>query len=217
MAEQRREKYLHLVFVWGLVFKGVFAAAEIVAGIESFLVSQAAIIRVARALTREELSEDPSDVVANYLVRAAEHFSGSAAHFVGVYLASHGAVKLGLIVALLMKKLWAYPIAIAVFGGFVAYQAYRYSTTHAASLILLTAVDVVVVVLTWREYRYMRRGGRAKSAPDERPLLAGQRPAVCDLLRTLGMARFLFSAGRGWQCQLGRSPDLPADCWCSNA
>lgn len=157
MDIQRREKYLHVAFVWGLVFKAVFAVAEIVAGIGAFFVTEDLVTRMARALTREELSEDPGDPIANYVVKAAGQFSGSAAHFIGVYLASHGAIKLALIAALLMKKLWAYPVAIAVFAWFIAYQVYRYSTTHAASLILLTVVDVIVIALTWHEYRYMSR------------------------------------------------------------
>ena len=166
MDPRTRERDLHLLFVWGLVFKAVFAAAEIVAGIGTFFVSQALVLRVARAITREELTEDPRDLVANYLVKAAEHLSGSAAHFVGIYLASHGAIKLALIVALLMRRLWAYPIALVVFGGFIVYQAWRYTTTHAPSLILLTVVDLVVIALTWHEYRYMRRhGGRGAGGP----------------------------------------------------
>lgn len=158
MDARRRERYLHLVFVWGLVFKGVFAAAEVVTGVGAFLVSQPLAMRIARALTREELSEDPHDLVANYLIRSAEHFSGSAAHFLGIYLASHGIVKLALILALLLKKLWAYPVALMVFGAFIVYQVYRYTTTHAPSLILLTAVDLAVIALTWHEYRYMTAG-----------------------------------------------------------
>ena len=156
MTPRQREKYVHLAFVWSLVFKALFSVAEIMAGIGAFVVSHDTVMRVAQALTGEELGEDPSDLVANYLVKAAKHFSGSAAHFIGIYLASHGAVKLALIVALLMKKLWAYPIAIAVFGGFIVYQAYRYTTTHSPSLVLLTIVDLVVIVLTWHEYRYLR-------------------------------------------------------------
>ena len=153
---EKRQKYLHEAFVWGLYFKGLFAAAEIVTGLGAFFVSQALIMRMARALTREELSEDPGDLVANYLIKAADHFSASAAHFVGLYFASHGAAKLALIVALLMKKMWAYPIAIVVFAVFVIYQTYRYSTTHSPTLIVLTVVDLIVIALTWQEYRQMR-------------------------------------------------------------
>ena len=155
MDVQRREKYLHLFFVWSLIFKGLFAAAEIAAGVAAFMVSQAIVLRIARTITAEELSEDPGDPVANYLLSAAGHFSGSAAHFIAAYLASHGAVKLALIVALLQKRLWAYPVAIAVFGAFIMYQVYRYTVTHSLSLMLLTIVDLVVIILTWHEYRYI--------------------------------------------------------------
>jgi uncharacterized membrane protein len=156
MDPAKHERYLHLVFVSGLVFKAIFAAAEIAAGIGSFFVSQPLLMRFADSLTREELMEDPRDVIATYLLNVAQHFSTSTSHFVGLYLTSHGAVKLALIVALLAKKVWAYPIGIFVFGAFVAYQIYRYSSTRSLSLIALTIVDLVVIWLTWHEYRFMR-------------------------------------------------------------
>lgn len=161
----RRERSLHLFFVWSLVFKGLFAVAEIAAGVAAFVVSQEVVLRIARRITADELSEDPGDLVANYLLGAARHFSGSAAHFIGVYLASHGAIKLALILALLLRKLWAYPLAIAVFGGFIVYQLYRYTVTHSASLMLLTIVDFVVIFLTWHEYRCLRARHRGGLAP----------------------------------------------------
>jgi uncharacterized membrane protein len=159
------EKWLHRAFVATLAFKAIFAVAETVAGIGAFFVDQGTIVALARRVTREELFEDPRDLLANYLLHAAQHLSIGSAHFIGVYLTSHGLVKLGLVAALLMRKLWAYPLAIAVFAIFIAYQVYRYTLTAAPSLIFLTAVDLVVIVLTWHEYRYLRRmpGGRRRA------------------------------------------------------
>jgi len=66
-------------------------------------------------------------------------------------------VKLGLVTGLLMRKLWAYPTTMVVLGLFILYQLYRYTQTHGIALLLLTALDVVVVGLTFHEYRLMRR------------------------------------------------------------
>ncbi|MGN6233880.1 MAG: DUF2127 domain-containing protein [Trinickia sp.] len=40
----------------------------------------------------------------------------------------HGAIKLRLIAGLLRERLWFYPAAISIFGLFIAYQLYRYTS-----------------------------------------------------------------------------------------
>jgi uncharacterized membrane protein len=75
---------------------------------------------------------------------------------VALYLLIHGALKLWLVLGLLREKLWYYPTAIAVFSLFIGYQLYRFSFTHSAFLLLITAIDLVVVALTWHEYNYLR-------------------------------------------------------------
>jgi len=64
---------------------------------------------------------------------------------------------LSLIIGLLREKLSYYPVAIAVFALFIAYQLYRFSFTHSIGLMLIAMVDVVVIGLTWHEYKYLRR------------------------------------------------------------
>jgi uncharacterized membrane protein len=77
--------------------------------------------------------------------------------FVALYLLSHGSIKLWLIIALLREKLWYYPTAIVIFGLFIVYQLYRFSFTHSVWLLLVTAVDIIVIALTWHEYKYLHR------------------------------------------------------------
>lgn len=151
------EKTIHLLFQVSLVLKGLFALAEIVGGIGAFSVSQDFLLSFVHRITQEELGEDSRDLIANYLLRSAEQLSVSALHFAGFYLLSHGAIKLWLIVGLLRAKLSYYPVAIAVFALFIAYQLYRFSFTHSISLILITIVDIAVIWLTWHEYKYLRR------------------------------------------------------------
>ena len=61
-----------------------------------------------------------------------------------------------MIVGLLRGNLGYYPLAIAVFGAFIVYQLYRFTLSHSLWLILITVVDVVVIGLTWQEYRARR-------------------------------------------------------------
>jgi uncharacterized membrane protein len=155
------EKNTHLMFEVSLFFKGAFAAAEVLAGISAYFVTQQLLFKVVERLMRIELLEDPRDLIASYLLTAVDHFSLSTRNFTAAYLLSHGVIKLWLIVGLLRGKLRYYPLAIAIFGLFIAYQMYRFTLTHSSWLVLITVVDLIVIGLTWREYRYLRtrRGG----------------------------------------------------------
>jgi uncharacterized membrane protein len=46
-------------------------------------------------------------------------------------------------------------------GGFIGYQIYRMAATPSILLAALTVFDVVVVWLTWHEYRRKRTGRTA--------------------------------------------------------
>ncbi len=151
------EKRIHLIFEVSLFIKGAFAGLEIIGSFLIYFVPKRFIVGLVAMLTQSELAEDPRDLVANYLLHAAQHITGGAQHFAALYLLSHGAVKLWLIVGLLRERLWYYPTALIVFGAFIAYQLYRFSFTHSPFLIFLTLVDIVVIVLTWHEFRYLRR------------------------------------------------------------
>ena len=116
-----------------------------------YWVSQHALLDLVQA----ELAKDPRDLVANYLLHLAQNLSIGAQRFTASFLLSHGVVKLWLIIGLLRQKLWYYPLAAAVFGLFIVYQ---YSFTNSLWLLVLSAVDVAVIALTWHEYRYLRSG-----------------------------------------------------------
>ena len=151
------ERSIRIIFRVSLWFKAVFAATEIIGGITAFFITRQFLVQAANTITQGELNEDPSDLVANYLRHAVHHFSGSTRHFTAVYLLAHGIIKLWLVVGLLRLRLWYYPTALVVFSLFIVYQLYRFSHTHSLALLFVTAVDLVVIGLTWHEYRYLRR------------------------------------------------------------
>lgn len=159
------EKNVHVAFEISLLFKGAFSLVEIAASIFAFFVTRQFLLDLVNAFTQMELTEDPHDFVANYLLHAAQGLSVSSQHFTAFYLLSHGVIKLWLLIGLWRKKLGYYPAAIAVFSMFILYQVYRYSLTHSLLLLLITALDVVVIGLTGVEYQYLRRilpNGRKK-------------------------------------------------------
>jgi uncharacterized membrane protein len=150
------EKSIHLIFEVSLWLKGVFALSEIAAGVAAYFFSHHFLLSLVLWVTRDEFAEDPHDLVATFLLHAVQNLSVSAQTFAAAYLLGHGLIKLWLIIGLLRKRIWYYPTAIVAFFLFIAYQLYRYSFTHSIWLLLITLLDLIVIGLTWHEYRYLR-------------------------------------------------------------
>lgn len=156
MGSQRKDRIIHLLFDIGIIAKGIDGVLEIIGGVLLFLVSPDRVQHIVRLLTQHELSEDPNDIVANYLLHASHHISANAEVFGAIYLLWHGIVKVGLVAALLAGRYWAYPAAIIAFFLFLLYQLYRYSHTYSPELLVLSIIDVAVIALTWLEYKRIR-------------------------------------------------------------
>ena len=170
-AAERREQRLHRFFEITLLLKALFAVGEIVSAIGVYVVPLDTVSDFVGAFTHAELAVRPHDIVAAHLAEWARNLSVGTQHFVALYLLSHGVAKLWVIIGLLRERLWYYPVALVLFTLFVAYQIYRYTLTHSVSLLLITAVDLVVIWLTWHEYGYLRvhTGRSDRKAAPKRP------------------------------------------------
>jgi uncharacterized membrane protein len=151
-----RDRIVHILFDISVISKGIDGALEIVGAALLFLVNPITVHSIVRILTQHELSEDPHDLVATYLLNTTQHLSGGTQVFAATYLLWHGVVKVALVTALLLKRAWAYPAAILAFLLFLAYQLYRYLHTHSPELLVLSVLDILVIVLTWLEYKRLR-------------------------------------------------------------
>jgi uncharacterized membrane protein len=152
-----QEKRVHQIFVASVLFKGIHALIEIAGGIALYLISTATIVQTIQRYSYDELIEDKDDWIATQLLHFAQTFSVAEHNFYAFYLLSHGLIKSVLVIGLLRQRLWAYPASFAVFGGFIAYQLYRFTFTHDIGLILLSIFDAFVIYLAVHEYRLLRK------------------------------------------------------------
>jgi len=152
----RSATVLHESFLVSIALKGLGALAEVIAGLAFLKISPVALNRIVMAFIDTELPEDRQDFIATHLREALVKFGAGGKHFATWYLLSHGAVKLILVIALWMNELWAYPAMIVVLAGFISYQIYRFALTHSIIMILLSIFDLIVIALTWSEYRRQR-------------------------------------------------------------
>jgi uncharacterized membrane protein len=152
-----REATIRRVFRLSLFLKAAHSVLELFGGLALYAVSNDVILRLTRAITSHELLEDPNDIVANFLLRSAETFSIDQKSAASIYLLSHGAVKLFLVIMVLKDHPWAYPVFMLALALLISYQSYQLTLGISVWLAVLTVFDIVVLWLTWHEYRLHRR------------------------------------------------------------
>ena len=148
-----QQPVLHYLFEISVVLKFLNGVLEVVGGILLFFSTPQSLSRLATTLLTSELLEDPKDLVANTLLHAVQRLSANAQAFASVYLLVHGIVKVGLMIALWNQKLWAYPLASVILVLFTVYQVYLFSLSGSFFQLFLTALDVVILLLLWFEYK----------------------------------------------------------------
>ncbi len=155
-AEERR---VHQVFVVTLAIKAADAILELIVALLLALIDVRVLSNAVVRLVAKELIHHPEDRLANWIAQWAESFSVDAKTFAVLYLASHGIIKLGLVVGLWRNQAWAYPVSLVAFAAFIVYQVHRFTFTHSPFLVVLTVFDLVVIVLVWHEWRRRRARG----------------------------------------------------------
>lgn len=142
----------HRTYILSLLFKGGIGAAQLAAGLGLALVPTARIKAFANWLARLQLVEDPTDPAALWLAHAMANLPQTVFNFYTIYLMLHGILNLALVAALVARLHWAYPAAILALIGFVIYQTYDFLTGQSAVMLVLSAIDIVVILLIWREW-----------------------------------------------------------------
>lgn len=150
-------KFLDRLFRISIFIKGVDSLLETIGGFLLLILSPSAISGFVKLILQHELLEDPNDFIGNLIVNLSAHLSASAQLYGAIYLISHGIIKLALIIGLWKRKLWTYILAEIVFTIFIIYQVYNFAFSHSILLLVLTLLDMLIVALTWWEYKRLKR------------------------------------------------------------
>ncbi|MDZ4095015.1 MAG: DUF2127 domain-containing protein [Paracoccaceae bacterium] len=149
-------RWLHWIFEASLLIKGLLAASEGLGGLGLLLAPNTAVAAFVGWMTRNEIAQDPGDHMALWLQQKVAAFSIETQHFYALYLCLHGGLKLAMVFGLARQILWAYPAAMAILAGFVAYQMHHFALSPSPVLLALSGLDALMIVLVWREYRILR-------------------------------------------------------------
>jgi uncharacterized membrane protein len=151
-----KDRILDLIFLIGVLFKGIDGVVEVIGGVALLFVDTAHLQGAVNHATGGELAEDPHDIIANLLRHGVSQLSGRTVQFLALYLLLHGVVKIVVVIALLIGSKRVYPWAIAALVAFVLFQLYELVTAPSVGVAALTVFDLFIIWLTWREWRQDR-------------------------------------------------------------
>jgi len=156
MVRPESPKLLDRLYAVGLFIKGFDGLLELVGGVLLLVLNSGTILHIAKALTSNELGEDPHDFLALHVRHAGEQLAQGNHVFAAVFLLTHGAVKVGLVACLLLRKLWAYPLGLTVLSLLLIYQLYQLALTPSVGMAVLSVFDIIIIWLIWREWLLVR-------------------------------------------------------------
>jgi len=145
----------------GLLIKGFDGLLELIGGVLLLGLSSGTILHLTRSLTNNELGEDPHDFLALHARHIGQQLALGHNAFAAVFLLVHGAVKVGLVICLMLNRLWAYPLGLIILGLLLVYQVYQLVVGPSVGMAALSVLDVAIVLLVWREWRHVRASGPA--------------------------------------------------------
>ncbi len=152
-TKDERERDILWFFDLALIVKVINGALEMLGALLILLVPPSLVLKVAEFATSGEVGRDSGDVVATWIRTTAQSFAVQSHYLLAAYLASHGLIKVLLVIGIFAGKKIAYPLfmlALAIFG---AYEAYRGFFRNELLLQALAVFDLALLVLTSYEYR----------------------------------------------------------------
>ena len=143
-----------------LLGKGLLGMMQLFAAMGIWLGAPDQIPRLAQWLVQAELAEDQTDYFAVRIIALAERLPGADLSFYAIYFVLHGLLHIGIVIALLRGAAWAHRWAVIVLMAFVVYQMADWFLKGGVALLILSAIDIFVIVVTLRGTKRSAASGR---------------------------------------------------------
>ncbi|MDB5180228.1 MAG: hypothetical protein JWN12_860 [Candidatus Saccharibacteria bacterium] len=152
----RQDRILDYSFLVGIGLKILNIIGDVLVGIPLLFISPAQVNSVTQLLTTGELIENQNDTISNFIVKATTGLDTGTLVYLGIYFLIHGAVKIGIVAALVRGSSHVYPWAIGALCALLVYQIVDIIIKFSLPIAVLSALDLVIIWLTFREWRHNR-------------------------------------------------------------
>ena len=154
---KKEEKQIYQLFKWSILIKGAISVVEVIVGTLVMFTPVSIITHMTDYVIKNFFGGKTEGFLVSEIISNAEALVNIGTVLIGVYLIGRGGIKLGLIIGLLRNKIWAYPWSLVVIGVLVLFQVFELIKTLHLGIIFVTAFDLVVMYLIWREWNIVKR------------------------------------------------------------
>ena len=142
----------HNLFDIVVVLKGLNGLVEIASGATLLSIKAGTILEWVLWLTESEMLQDPHDYLASSLQKWALNFGHDAQVFAGLYLVTHGVIKLVLAILLYKERPWVFPLSLLLFTALVAFSLHHLLNHWSWPLTFFIAFDAFTIGVIAREW-----------------------------------------------------------------
>lgn len=161
----RKDNFISIGFYSGLAIKAVNALVEFTAGFLMIFLNHDSLTTIISFIAIPELEEDPTDFIMNHFIALGQNLSISTQHSVAIYMLLHGATKLAVIWLLWRKKMWSYPLALAIFGLIITFEIFSFARSHSALMLIILIIDAMIIFMILLEYKQLKKKKDSGSLP----------------------------------------------------
>ena len=163
MAWFKSHSLLDTLFESGLIIKGLTGVAEFIAAMVLIAVPES----LANTIVTNAVSILPRGFIAN-MILDSEHSLWNGQHIFAIaFLLVHAGVKFVIVIGLLRNHGWAYPFSLVALALMIIYQSYDILHKFSALMFIITAFDVFIIWLVYREYKKLPSGQTEALKVDE--------------------------------------------------
>lgn len=137
-------------------FKGIFGIIELIVGLGLLFVGRESLNEYMLWLVDFEPFEKHPRLMDSTTRFIADHVLGSMHTLIALYMIVHGLVFIAVVIALVHKKMWAFPAAGILLTLFIIYQIYRLALAFSLILLIFTLIDVAIIFFLRYEYKRVK-------------------------------------------------------------
>lgn len=129
---------------------------ELFGGVMFLFLNQASILNFFSHVVGYHVFRIPNRLILKWVEYISAHLTTDVRTFIAIILIISGLAKVILSINLVLRKLWAFPVAIAFLFLLIIYQTYKSFYFYSLPIQILNLVDVLIIIFIWKEYLYLK-------------------------------------------------------------
>jgi uncharacterized membrane protein len=156
----KTRSFAHIAYLVTIAVKGADGIIETVLGLLLAITGPQRLYSLVLHFTTPELENNPGNKAAAAVQHGAAGLAHASASFAIAYLLTHGVLKSGISISLLLGQRWIFAPACVILTGFILYMGYHATQHFSWWLVGFAGFDLLTLALVMNEWVNPQRRNR---------------------------------------------------------